>query len=125
MLGFWGSVWAFEAPVSPEGQFPAGTAGEEPHSRLRREGCEPKEMGRAGQGCTRGFLSCPAAVPHVTCCPLAPEQKGWSGGRETSPEIFEKFNLGRARWWSGAGNAKLDGTTAPPVGSAGARRSAQ
>lgn len=64
-------------------------------SCLRREGCEPKGMGREGQGCTRGFLSCPAAVPRVTCCPLAPEQKGWSGGRETSPEIFEKFNLGR------------------------------
>lgn len=59
-----------------------------------------------------GLLSCPAAVPRVTCCPLALEQKGSSGGRETSPEIFEKFNLGRP---AGGAEPGMPSWTGPPL----------
>lgn len=66
-----------------------------------------------------GLLSCPAAVPRVTCCPLALEQKGSSGGREMSPEIFEKFNLGGPAGGAEQGMPSWTGPPLPPRGVSG------
>lgn len=126
MLGFWGSVWAFEAPFSPEGEFPAGTAGEEPHSLVSGEkDASPRGWEEKGKDAPGVFSLAQPPFPVSPAVPWHRSRRAGAEGARRARRYLRSSTWAGPRRWSGAGNAKLDGTTAPPVGSVGARRSAQ